>query len=72
MLGRIHELYRGLDPDFFVWAEGMHERTAQFYEVSQSHGEGGNWSAGRSVPEQFRYTYPDFLCTGQADGWGPL
>ena len=72
MLRRIHELYRGLDPDFFVWAEGMHERTAQFYEVSQSHGEGGGWSAGRSVPEQFRYTYPDFLCTGQGDSLDEL
>ena len=72
MLSRVHDLYRELDPDFFVWVEGMHERTAQFYEVSQSHGEGQGWSAGYSLPEQFRYTFPDMLCTGCADGFDAL
>lgn len=64
---RIQDLYKSLDPDFFVWVEGVHERFGQFYEVNQSHGEGQNWSAGESCPEQFHYTYPDFLLTGLCD-----
>lgn len=67
LLRRIHETYRSKDPDFFVWTEGMNERYAQFYEVNQSHGEHQNWSAGESLPEQFHYTYPNFLCTGSSN-----
>lgn len=67
LLGRLHELYRSLDPDFFVWVEGINERYGQFYEVNQGHGEHQSWSAGESMPEQFQYTYPEYLCTGNAD-----
>jgi hypothetical protein len=67
LLKRLRDLYRGLDPDFFVWAEGCSERFSQFYDVNQGHGEGQDWSAGESAPEQFHYTFPDFLCTGMCD-----
>jgi hypothetical protein len=67
-LKRIHDFYRAHDPDFFVWAEGTSERYGRFYEVHQHHGEEGTWTVGDSLPEQFRYTYPDFLLTGIADG----
>jgi len=63
-LKRIHDYYRSKDPDFFVWAEGTNERFGQFYEVHQHHGEEGWWTPGDSLPEQFRYTYPDYLLTG--------
>ena len=67
MLERIHDFYREHDPDFFVWCEGTSERFGQFYEVHQSHGEEGWWTPGDSLPEQFRYTYPDYLLTGISD-----
>lgn len=67
LLGRLHSLYRSLDPDFFVWVEGVNERFGQYYEVNQGHGEHQSWSAGESMPEQFAYTYPDYLCTGSSD-----
>lgn len=67
MLRRIHDYAKGNDPDFFIWVEGTNERFGQFYEVNQSHSESHNWTAGESLPEQFRYTYPDFLCTGLCD-----
>ncbi len=64
LLKRLRELYKSLDPEFFVWAEGANERFGQFYDVNQSHGESQDWSAGESCPEQFHYTFPDYLCTG--------
>lgn len=67
LLRRLREYYRSKDPEFFVWAEGQHERYGQFYDVNQSHGEHQNWSAGESMPEQFHYTFPDYLCTGSSD-----
>ncbi len=67
MLRRIHQYVKSKDPDFFIWIEGTNERFGQFYEVHQSHSESHDWTAGVSLPEQFRYTYPDFLCTGLCD-----
>lgn len=67
MLKRIHDYYRANDPDFFVWCEGTNERFGRYYEVHQSHGEEGWWTPGDSLPEQFRYTYPDYLLTGISD-----
>jgi hypothetical protein len=67
MLERIHTFYREKDPDFFVWCEGTNERFGRWYEVHQSHGEEGWWTPGDSLPEQFRYTYPDYLLTGISD-----
>ena len=67
MLKRIHDYYTSRDPDFFVWIEGTNERFGQYYEVHQSHGESHGWTAGLSVPEQFKYTYPDHLTMGLCD-----
>lgn len=64
---RIHEAYRRLDPDFFVWVEGVNERFGQFYEINQGHGENQAWTAGEGMPEMFHYTYPTYLCTGGSD-----
>lgn len=67
LLKRLREYYRSKNPDFFVWAEGQHERYGRYYDVNQSHGEHQSWTAGESMPEQFHYTYPDYLCTGSSD-----
>jgi hypothetical protein len=58
--------HRALDPEFFVWCEGCHERFAQFYDVNQGHGEEFTWALGDGVPELFAYVYPDFITTGLA------
>jgi hypothetical protein len=67
ILKRLREMYRELDPDFFVWSEGCSELFGQYCEVNQGHGEGHSWTSDLCMPEQFHYTYPDFLTTGGAD-----
>lgn len=67
MLSRIHRIYRAANPEFFVWVEGCHERFGRYFEVHQSHGEEGTWTAGESLPEQFIYTFPNLLTTGTCD-----
>jgi hypothetical protein len=59
-------MYQSLDPGFYVWGEGCHERFGRAYDVHQGHGEEFTWQLGRSTPEQFLYTYPDALVTGHA------
>lgn len=67
MLSRIREVYTRMNPDFFTWEEGVNERLGQYVEVSQSHGEDYSWTGDDSLPEQFRYTYPNYLVTGIAE-----
>jgi len=66
-LSRIRDLYTELDPDFFVWAEGCNELTGRYVHVHQSHGEEMYWTVGDSLPEQYRYTYPNHIVMGQAN-----
>lgn len=63
-LKAIRKVHKALNPDFFVWCEGCHERFGQFYDINQGHGEEFTWQIGESVPEQFQYNYPDYLVTG--------
>ena len=67
MLRRIRETHRAVDPDFFTWCEGCHERFGQYYDVNQGHGEEFTWQIGESTPEQFSYNYPDYIVTGICD-----
>lgn len=67
MLSRIRGVYTRMDSDFFTWEEGVNERLGQYVEVSQSHGEDYSWTGDDSLPEQFRYTYPDYVVTGLCD-----
>lgn len=72
MLREIRAIYRTADPDFFVWSEGTSERLGKWYEVHQGHGEGQSWTADLCLPEQFLYTFPDFLVTGTAEDMDSL
>jgi len=67
MMRGLSRTYRTLDAGFFCWAEGIHERFGQFYEVNQGHGEELTWTNGTSLPEQFKFTYPKYLITGISD-----
>jgi uncharacterized protein DUF6259 len=66
LLRRLREMHQRLDPEFYVWAEGCHERFGQYYDVHQGHGEDFSWAIGAPVPELFPYVYPDALVTGHA------
>ncbi|MCL2665042.1 MAG: DUF6259 domain-containing protein [Defluviitaleaceae bacterium] len=63
-LKAIRKAHRDTDPDFFTVSEGCHERFNQFYDVNQGHGEEYTWQIGKSMPEQFSYTFPDRIVTG--------
>jgi len=63
-LRAIRTAHQALDPEFYVWCEGCHERFAQFYDVNQGHGEEFTWALGSGVPELFSYVYPDLIVTG--------
>lgn len=63
-LSELRKLYLSLDPQFFVWVEGMHERFGQYYDISQGQYAGPPWNVGEPYPEQFRYTYPNYTVTG--------
>ena len=60
------KVHKALRDDFFVWAEGCHERFGQYYDVEQGHGETYSWQVGESLPEQFRYCRKDRIVTGLA------
>lgn len=62
----VRAVYQSLDPGFYVWGEGCHERFGQFYDVHQGHGEEYTWQMGRSTPEHFQFVYPDAVVTGHA------
>lgn len=64
LLRDLRRRHTELDPAFFTWAEGVHERFGGLYDVNQGHGEDFTWQAGRSVPEQFAYTHPGAIITG--------
>jgi hypothetical protein len=66
MLQEIRDAGRALDPDFFVWVEGCHERFAQFYDVSQSGDETDGCGLDVPRPEQFTFVYPHLRVTGPA------
>lgn len=65
-LEEIRKIHKQLDPKFFVWCEGCHERFSQWYDVNQGHGEEFTWQLGESIPEQFLYNYPDRIVTGMS------
>lgn len=67
-LAKIRETHKAIDPDFFTWCEGCHERYGQFYDVNQGHGEEFTWQIGESIPEQFKFNYPHYIVTGISDG----
>ena len=56
--------YETANPDFHTFAEGCHERFSSFYDVNQGHGEEYTWQIGKSMPEQYLYTFPDRIVTG--------
>lgn len=60
----IRNRHKSLNPDYYTVAEGCHERFSSFYDVNQSHGEEYTWQIGKSLPEQFIYTFPDRIVTG--------
>lgn len=60
----LRETHKQLDERFFTWMEGCHERFGQFYDVHQGHGEEYTWQLGESIPEQFKYVYPEAIVTG--------
>ena len=64
MLSGLRKVHKPINPEFFTWCEGCHERYGQFYDVNQGHGEAYSWQIGESLPEQFRYTYPHYIVTG--------
>ena len=64
MLARLRKVHKFINPEFFTWCEGCHERYGQFYDVNQGHGEAYSWQMGESLPEQFKYTYPSYVVTG--------
>lgn len=72
MLSKVRETHRAINPDFFTWCEGCHERFGQFYDVNQGHGEAFTWQIGESIPEQFKYNYPDYIVTGLAENMQKL
>lgn len=63
-LQAVRSAHREVNPEFFTWCEGCHERFGQHYDVNQGHGEEHTWQLGESIPEQFLYTYPDRWVTG--------
>jgi hypothetical protein len=65
-LKQIRRTHKEINPEFFTWCEGCHERFGQYYDVNQGHGEGPTWQLGESIPEQFSYTYPDRWVTGES------
>ncbi len=67
-LAKIRETHKAIDPDFFTWCEGCHERYGQFYDVNQGHGEEFTWQIGESIPEQFKFNYPHYIVTGISNG----
>ena len=62
----IRATHRRLNPDFFTWCEGCHERFGQYYDVEQGHGEEWTWQIGESIPEQFLYTFKGRIVTGMS------
>lgn len=63
-LKEMRRAHKKINPDFHTFAEGCHERFGQYYDVNQGHGEEYTWQIGKSMPEQFLYTYPDRIVTG--------
>lgn len=66
LLQEVRNAGRALDPDFFVWVEGCHERFAQYYDVSQSGDEGDGCGLDTPCPVQFPFVYPHLTVTGPA------
>ncbi|MDR0472689.1 MAG: DUF6259 domain-containing protein [Treponema sp.] len=64
LLAEIRRTHKEINPDFHTFAEGCHERFNRYYDVNQGHGEDYTWQIGKSMPEQFSYTYPDRIVTG--------
>ena len=64
LLSEIRKTHREINGDFHTFAEGCHERFNSYYDVNQGHGEDYSWQIGKSMPEQFSYTFPDRIVTG--------
>lgn len=60
----LREAHKALDPDFFTWLEGCHERFGQYTDVEQGHGETYSWQIGESLPEQYQYCFKERIVTG--------
>ncbi|MCC5848266.1 MAG: hypothetical protein JJU29_09240 [Verrucomicrobia bacterium] len=70
MLKEAQKRAKAVDPDFFIWCEGQHDRLGGFYDVGQAGGTGpGGWSThvGRPFPELMRATFPDRIVVGETD-----
>jgi len=63
-LKAIRKAHQEIDQDFYTIAEGRHERFNQYYDINQGHGEEYTWQIGKPMPEQFSYTFPDRIVTG--------
>lgn len=61
-----------LNPDFFMWGEGCHERFGRHVAVHQGHGEARTVTVGEMIPELFKYHYPDAIVTGIANSLDQL
>jgi len=68
LLKETRAAYRAANPEFWVWAEGCHERYGRFYDVEQGHAEELTWQIGESLGEQFAYTFPGRIVTGISRG----
>jgi hypothetical protein len=66
LLQEVQAAGRAINPDFFIWVEGCHERFAQYYDVSQSGDEGDGCGLDVPRPEQFPFVYPHLKVTGPA------
>lgn len=62
-LTELRAMYTEIDLEFWVWVEGMNERFGQYYDINQGQYSAPPWNIGDSFPEQFKYTYPDYLIT---------
>lgn len=68
----LREMYRALDPEFYVWIEGMHERFGQHYDINQGQTAGPPWNIGEPFAEQFKFTYPDYVVTGPSTSFDAM
>jgi len=62
-LTELRAMYTEINPEFWVWVEGMNERFGQYYDINQGQYSAPPWNIGDSFPEQFKYTYPEYLIT---------
>lgn len=74
-LQEIRQSHQRLNPEFYSWSEGCNERFGKYCDIEQGTGEHMSWQIGRSVPEQYLYTYKRRMVTAmvkdeQTLAWG--